>query len=58
MDMTSHSRPTITRTVPGDSVVARAQRRARAAAIHRGPTVGIHYDAAAGTYRLAVAQTI
>jgi hypothetical protein len=38
--------------------MARAHRRARTAALHRGPSIGLAFDAASGTYRIAVSQTV
>ena len=45
-------------SVTDPSVVARAHRRARTAALHRGPSVGLNFDAATGTYRIAISQTV
>jgi hypothetical protein len=42
----------------GTSVVARAQRRAGAAALQRGATVGLAFDPTSGTYRLGLSQTV
>jgi hypothetical protein len=47
-----------TSTPSNSSIVARAQRRARTAAVHHGPSVGLNFDPAAGTYRISISQTI
>jgi hypothetical protein len=49
MDIAPTSRP-----VPSSSVVARAHRRARCAAVHSGPSVGLDFDPMTGTYRISV----
>jgi len=58
--MSTPSTPsTLTRASASDtSVMARAHRRARTAALHRGPSIGLAFDAASGTYRIAVSQTV
>jgi hypothetical protein len=58
--MSTPSTPsTLTRASASDtSVMARAHRRARTAALHRGPSIGLAFDAVSGTYRIAVSQTV
>lgn len=46
--------PMVRPSVAAPTLVARAQRRAVTAALHRGPVVGLDHDAATGTYRLVV----
>ena len=49
----------LTRASASDtSVMARAHRRARTRALHRGPSIGLAFDASSGTYRIAVSQTV
>jgi hypothetical protein len=63
--MTSHRTPNPSSTnaafaaasVDG-TVVARAHRRARTAALHSGPSIGLDFDPTTGTYRIAVSRTI
>ena len=55
VDMNAHRS---TSSPSNSSIVARAQRRARTAAVHHGPSVGLNFDPATGTYRISISQTI
>ena len=46
----------LTVTSSDDSVLARTHRRARAAALHPGPSIGLAFDPVTGSYRIAVSR--